>query len=224
MGAQEGTALGQRLLVADDQPHIGKLRPLHAQQVLPDGLVPHSGHRQVGVGVEQVQHGGHIAGVGVFKGQHAQGGIAVFDGVAHLVPGRKGFGPAQRVEAAQRDVAPRALHPLIGRRVPPQKLPLVRPRDRQRLGQKAVIIGPQGRVLHPGGVFFDQRGLPRGVKDGFSGAGLVLGHLRNGLHPLLKQRGHLRVDAVNDGARLLKLVGGLLVLLHTVLPIPAYSF
>ena len=206
VGFQERAALGQRLLMADDGADARQGRAGQGQQVLADGQVGHAGDGQAGAGIEQVHHGGHIPGVGVFKGEHAVLGVPCLHRVADIRPGGIGPGFGKGQKPAQRDVAPGPLHPLVGSHVPPQQLPLVRPGDRHGLLQKAAIIRAQGFVLQAGGVFVQHGVLPRRVKHRLAGGRLVPGHLPHRLHPLFKQRRHLGVDGVDLRPRLLQLI------------------
>ncbi len=64
--------------------------------------------------IAQVQHGGNIARVAVFKGHDAPGGIAAFHGVKHLVPGGVAHGLGVGEQRLEGDVGKSALHALIG--------------------------------------------------------------------------------------------------------------
>ena len=203
VGTQKQAALGQRLLVAHHRFDVRQRGPRQSQQVLPDGQVAHAGDGQLRMGVQKVQHGGHVPGVGVLKGQHTELGLAPADRLAYLRPGGKRLAAGKGEQPPQRNVAPRALHPLIGRGVPPQHGPLVRLGHLHGLLQKFPVIGAQFFLLQPGGVVVQHHLLPRRVKDRFAGLRLVQRHLRHRLHALLKQRGHLRVDGVDFLSRLL---------------------
>ena len=92
-GWQKDTALGQRLGVTDHGAHPGQGSPRNAQQVLPDGQITHPGHDQTRVGVQQIQHGGNIPGIGIFKGKYPKFGVAVLYGIKDLAPGGKRYRP-----------------------------------------------------------------------------------------------------------------------------------
>ena len=206
---QKRPALAQRLLVADDGFQPLQRGARHAQQVLADGQVVHAGHRQFRVGVQQVQNRRHIPGVGIFKGQHAVLGLPGGDCVEHVGPGLAGQLVGKGEDALQCDLRPGPLHPLVGGHIAAQNLPLVGPADRHGPGDEPPVIGPQRRVGDAGGVFGNDRPLPLRVKDGLAALRLALGHLRHRLHALLKQGGHLRVDGVDLGARLLQKFHGI---------------
>ena len=202
---EERAGLRQRLLVADDGADARERRARQRQQVLADGQAGHAGDRELRARIEQIEHGRNVPGVGIFKRQNAVLRVPGFDRIADIGPGGVGFGAGKRQQQRQGDVAPRALHALIGGDVPPQQAALVRAGDRERLLQEAAVIRAQ-LPRHAGGVFGDERILPRGVKHRLAGGSLVLRHLHDGLHALREQSGHLRVDGVNLRAGLLELV------------------
>ena len=208
---QEWPTLRQRLLVTDDRFDLAQLRARQRQQVLPDGQVAHAGYFQAGVGIQQVQHSGNIARVGIFKRQNAAVSIAPLHGFHHLVPGGVRLCLGKGEQLTQRNVGPRALHPLVGGNILPNQNMLVRAGNRQRFFQKFAVIGLKFRVLHAGGILFQHKGFACRVKHLFAGARLVLCHLAHCLHTLFKQCGHLRVDLVN-------LRTGLLQLIHRQVP------
>ena len=203
--------------MADDETYIRELRAGQSEQILPDGQIEHPHNRKLRVGVKQIEHGGYIPGAGIFKRQHTIARIPGRDGLADFGPGGKGTGFGRRQQLAQRDVTPRALYPLVGRDVPPEQLPLVGAGDCHCLLQKAAVVPAQGFVLQTGDVFGDDGVLPRGVKHRFAGGGLVAGHLAHGLHPALKQGGHLGVDLINRRTRLLQII-------HTGSPFASIRF
>ena len=194
---QERAALRQGLGVADDRAHLGQTAARHAQQVLPDGQVAHAGHDQAGVGVEQVQHGGNVPGAGVFKGQHAELGVAVLYGVEHFRPGGEGERPRKGEQPPQGDVAPGALHALVGGGAAAQDGALVCARNVHGLLQKPAVVRAQSLVLQAGGVFFQHGGFPHGVEHRLAGLRLVARHIGHRPHAALEQRRHLGVDAVD---------------------------
>ena len=114
-------------------------------------------------------------------------------------------------QLTQRNVGPRALHPLVGGNILPNQNMLVRAGNRQRFFQKFAVIGLKFRVLHAGGILFQHKGFACRVKHLFAGARLVLCHLAHCLHTLFKQCGHLCIDLVN-------LRTGLLQLIHRQVP------
>ena len=190
--------------MTDDGAHIAEFRTLHAQQVLLDGHVLHVGHNDVRVGVQQVQHGGNIPCVGVFKGQHTKLGVAVLHSVKHLGPGGKGSGPGKGKHPPQGNVAPCALHALISGGVAAQSGPLVGAGDGHGLLQKRLVIRAQFLVLQPGRVAGDHIRLPRGIKYRLAGLGFVTYYVGNSLHAPLKQSGHFGVDGIDLGTGLLQ--------------------
>ena len=163
------------------------------------------------MGIQQVQHSGNIARVGIFKRQNTAVGIAQLHRLHHLVPGGVGPRLGKGEQLAQRNVGPCALHPLIRGDILPDQNMLVRAGNRQRFLQELAVIGLKFRVLHAGGILFQHKGFACRVKHLFAGARLVLCHLAHCLHTLFKQCGHLCVDLVN-------LRTGLLQLIHRQVP------
>ena len=199
----KNAALGQRLRVADDGPDRLQRRARHAQQVLPDRQVAHPGNDNIGVGVQQVEHGGDIARVGVFKRQNAELCIPVLHGVKDLAPGGAGRLPRKGEKAAQRNVAPRTGHALVGGGIAAQPGALVCAGNAHGIAEKGAVVGAQRLVGDAGRVFVKHSGLPRGIKNRLAGLGLVAHHIGHRAHTPLKQSGHLGINGVDLGTGLL---------------------
>lgn len=80
-------------------------------------------------------------------------------------------------QLTQRNVGPRALHPLVGGNILPNQNMLVRAGNRQRFFSKIRGNRLKFRVLHAGGILFQHKGFACRVKHLFAGARLVLCHL-----------------------------------------------
>ena len=193
----ENAALGQRLRMADDRADGLQRCTRHRQQILPDGQVTHAGDDDVRVGVQQIQHGGHIARIGVFKRKYAELRISALHSIKDLAPGGAGRLPRKGEQALQCNLAPCAGHPLIGSGVAAKAHALIRAGNGHRIIQKSAIVGAQRLIGDAGRIFIQHSRLTRGVKHRLAGLGLIARHIGHRAHPPLKQGGHLRVNSIN---------------------------
>ena len=83
---------------------------------------------------------------------------------------------------------------------------LVRFGDPEHLLQEFQIVVPKRGVLDPLQIAGDECFLSRLIVDGDSLFPLVRGNAADGVHPLFKERCHLRVDFINDEPRLFHLI------------------
>ena len=158
--------------------------------------------------VAQIQHGGNIARVAVFKRHHAVGGVAPLHGVKHFVPGGAADGLGMGEERFERDVGKGPLHALIGGAVAAQHRGLVLLGNVHHVLDMVPVVGAQGRLLNAGGGFVQHHRLPRGVKDGQAVGLFVRGNGQHRGHPALKQRRQLRVHRVDLRACFVQCVHG----------------
>ena len=200
--------MGNGLLVAVNMPQLVEPCARQHQQILRDGQVVHIHHPQVRVVIAQVQHGGNIACMAVFKRHDAVSGIAAFHGIEHLIPGGIAHGLGVGEQRLEGNVGKRALHALIGRAVLAQHHGFVLLGYVHQVLHMVFIIGPQGGILNAGGRFFQHSGLAGGVVDGQAVGTLILCHLQHGGHPPLKQCGQLGVHRVDLSACLFQCVHG----------------
>ena len=127
--------------------------------------------------ITQVQHGGNVPGVAVFKGHYAVGGFARGHGLEYLVPRgiAHGFGVGeQRLEG---DVGKCTFHSLIGGAVAPQHSGFVLLGKIHHVLDMVFIVRAQRRLLNAGCGLFQHGGLPGGIVDGQAVRPLIFGHL-----------------------------------------------
>ena len=163
--------------MAVHRAQLGKLGARQHQKILGDGQVVHTHHPQLRVVITQVQHGGNVPGVAVFKGYYAVSGFARGHGFEHLVPCgiAHGFGVGeQRLEG---DVGKCTFHSLIGGAVVPQHGSFVLLGKIHQVLDMVFIVRAQRGLLNAGCGLFQHGGLPGGIVDGQAVRPLIFGHL-----------------------------------------------
>ena len=185
---------------------VGKLGAGQHQQVLGDGQVVDIHHPQPGVVIAQVQHRRHIPRVAVLKGHHAVGGIALFHGIEHLIPGGAAHSLGMGKERPERDVGKSTFHALIGGAVAAQHLGLVLLGHVHHVLHMVPVIGAQGRVPDPRFGLVQHHLFAGGIKDGQAVGLFVFRHAEHRLHPPLKQGSQLGIHRVDLPAGLFQCV------------------
>ena len=127
--------------------------------------------------IAQVQHGGNIPGVAVFKGHYAVGGFAGGHRLEYLVPCGITHGLGVGEQRLEGDVGKRPLHPLIGGAALPQHSGLVLLGNVHHVLDVVFIVRAQRRLLNTGCGLFQHGGLPGGIVDGQAVRPLIFGHL-----------------------------------------------
>ena len=182
--------------MADDHPDILRPGTGHRQQVVDD----RQGIDAVDI-QDPVEHQVHrladLPRVAVLDGQDRVVALALDDGQIGLIKGRKGDAVSLREDLFRRDMGEGPRRPRKGHPGPADQALLILPGNTHHFLHEHRIILPDLRVCHKGRVPVQDLLFLLLIEDREAPLPLVVGHIPDDLHPLLKEGRHLLIDLTN---------------------------